>query len=129
MLSIIVGLAQINSVSNSKHSLMIKKVIFQKPIFWRLVLLIFAINSFIPPVAKANLESASVCSQDLSLEIDSIIDRPEFSKSRWGILVQNLSSGKTLYSRDRDKYFVPASNVKLLTSASALLELGGGVSD
>ncbi len=103
---------------------MIKKVIFQKPLFWRLVLLIFAINSFIPPVAKANLESASVCSQDLSLEINSIIDRPEFSKSRWGILVQNLSSGKTLYSRDRDKYFVPASNVKLLTTASALLELG-----
>ncbi len=88
------------------------------------IAILFAINPLIPSIAKANQESASVCPQDLSLEINSIIDRPEFSKSRWGILVQNLDSGKTLYSRDSSKYFVPASTVKLLTSASALLELG-----
>ena len=92
---------------------------------WKLFFLIFAINSCLPQVVRANSETAnSLCPQDLPLEINAIIEHPQFNKSRWGILVQNLSSGTTLYSRDRNKYFIPASNVKLLTTASALLELG-----
>ncbi|MBD0307353.1 MAG: D-alanyl-D-alanine carboxypeptidase/D-alanyl-D-alanine-endopeptidase, partial [Microcoleus sp. T1-bin1] len=43
---------------------------------------------------------------------------------RWGILIQPLSSTTTLYSRDAQKYFIPASNVKLLTTAAALQKLG-----
>ncbi len=92
---------------------------------WRWVLLVVAINSFLPQVVRANPKSPnSLCPQDLSLEINAIIDHPQFNKSRWGILVQNLSSGRTIYSRDHNKYFIPASNAKLLTAASALLELG-----
>ena len=41
-----------------------------------------------------------------------------------GILIQDLDSGCTLYSLDAEKYFIPASNAKLLTTAAALLELG-----
>ena len=36
------------------------------------IAILFAINPLIPPVAKANPESASVYPQDLSLEINSI---------------------------------------------------------
>ena len=96
----------------------------RKCAFGKLILLVFTFHSLFPPIAQANQKPVSVCNKNLSLEIDSIIDRPEFSKSRWGILVKNLDSGKVIYSRDRDKYFIPASNVKLFTSASALLELG-----
>jgi D-alanyl-D-alanine carboxypeptidase/D-alanyl-D-alanine-endopeptidase (penicillin-binding protein 4) len=39
-------------------------------------------------------------------------------------LIQPLSSTATLYSRDAQKYFIPASNVKLLTTAAALHKLG-----
>ncbi len=92
--------------------------------FGKLIFFIFTINFLLPSIAQADEKSVSGCNKNLSLEIDSIIDRPEFSKSRWGILVKNLDSGKVIYSRDRDKYFIPASNVKLFTSASALLELG-----
>ena len=46
------------------------------------------------------------------------------NRSHWGILVKNLDSGAIIYSRNSNKYFVPASNVKLLTTAAALLELG-----
>ncbi len=92
--------------------------------FWKRILLVFLINYFVPQAVKANAKPISDSCQKLALEIDSIIDRPEFSKSSWGILVKNLNSGKTIYSRDRDKYFIPASNVKLFTSASTLLELG-----
>ncbi len=66
----------------------------------------------------------SICPQQLGLAVDSVIDRPAFSRVRWGILVQSLSSGQTLYSRDAQKYFTPASNTKLLTTAAALQHLG-----
>ena len=66
---------------------------------------------------------AEDCNQDLG-EIATIINRPEFKRARWGILIQDLDSGCQLYSWDAEKYFIPASNAKLLTTAAALLELG-----
>jgi D-alanyl-D-alanine carboxypeptidase/D-alanyl-D-alanine-endopeptidase (penicillin-binding protein 4) len=70
-------------------------------------------------------ESAnSLCPAKLGAAIESVTNRPQFSRGRWGILIQTLSSSKTLYSRDAQKYFVPASNVKLLTTAAALHHLG-----
>ena len=68
-------------------------------------------------------QETKTCNRDLS-GIETIINRPEFKRSRWGILIQDLDSGCTLYSLDAEKYFIPASNVKLLTTAAALLELG-----
>jgi serine-type D-Ala-D-Ala carboxypeptidase/endopeptidase (penicillin-binding protein 4) len=68
--------------------------------------------------------SSSVCSGNLKAEIDKIITRPEWARSRWGILIQTLDSKEILYSLDAQKYFIPASNVKLLTTAAALLQFG-----
>ncbi|MFM9266805.1 D-alanyl-D-alanine carboxypeptidase/D-alanyl-D-alanine-endopeptidase [Tychonema sp. BBK16] len=68
--------------------------------------------------------SGNICAVDLGSKIDAIANRAEFSRSRWGILIQPLSSPITLYSRDSQKYFIPASNVKLLTTAAALQKLG-----
>ena len=75
----------------------------------------------ITPEVKA--QETKICNRDLS-GIETIINRPEFKRSRWGILIQDLDSGCTIYSLDADKYFIPASNAKLLTTAAALLELG-----
>ena len=41
-----------------------------------------------------------------------------------GVQVVRLSDGKTLFERDANRLFLPASNEKLLTSAAALVELG-----
>jgi D-alanyl-D-alanine carboxypeptidase/D-alanyl-D-alanine-endopeptidase (penicillin-binding protein 4) len=72
-------------------------------------------------------ESAdSLCPAELGAAIENITNRPQFNRGRWGILIQTLSSSRTLYSRDAQKYFVPASNVKLLTTAAALHQLGSG---
>lgn len=72
-------------------------------------------------------ESAnSLCPAKLGAAIESITNRPQFNRGRWGILIQTLSSSQTLYSRDPQKYFVPASNVKLLTTAATLHQLGSG---
>ncbi len=56
--------------------------------------------------------------------VDSLTDAPEFSNAHWGILIVDPSSGDTLYSRNAGKLFMPASNMKILTSSSALTKLG-----
>ena len=56
--------------------------------------------------------------------IDSLIEAPEFRSMHWGVLVVDPGRGETLYSRNADKLFMPASNQKLLTGATALTQLG-----
>jgi D-alanyl-D-alanine carboxypeptidase/D-alanyl-D-alanine-endopeptidase (penicillin-binding protein 4) len=56
--------------------------------------------------------------------IDSLIDVPEFRSTHWGVLVVDPGRGETLYSRNADKLFMPASNQKLLTGSTALTQLG-----
>jgi serine-type D-Ala-D-Ala carboxypeptidase/endopeptidase (penicillin-binding protein 4) len=46
------------------------------------------------------------------------------AKGDWGILVADAASGQALFERNADQYFVPASNMKLLTTALALAKLG-----
>ena len=42
----------------------------------------------------------------------------------WGLHVVDLETGKTVYSRNAAKLFVPASNAKLFSTSLALLRLG-----
>src|SRR5258707_12896350 len=46
------------------------------------------------------------------------------NKGEWGLLVVDAGSGETLFEQNADKYFVPASNMKLFTTALALAKLG-----
>jgi len=64
--------------------------------------------------------------RDASLRafIDSLVEAQEFSNAHWGILVVDPERGDTLYSRNAGKLFMPASNMKILTSATALTQLG-----
>jgi D-alanyl-D-alanine carboxypeptidase/D-alanyl-D-alanine-endopeptidase (penicillin-binding protein 4) len=45
-------------------------------------------------------------------------------KGAWGVLVTDAATGETLYARNADGYFMPASNAKLFTTALALATLG-----
>jgi serine-type D-Ala-D-Ala carboxypeptidase/endopeptidase (penicillin-binding protein 4) len=56
--------------------------------------------------------------------VDSILGSGATSKGEWGILVVDAATGKVLYEQNADKYFVPASNMKLFTTALALSKLG-----
>jgi D-alanyl-D-alanine carboxypeptidase/D-alanyl-D-alanine-endopeptidase (penicillin-binding protein 4) len=60
----------------------------------------------------------------LRAAIDSMADAPEFHNAFWGILVVDPETGDTLYSRNAGKLFLPASNMKIVTSSVALEQLG-----
>ena len=56
--------------------------------------------------------------------VDSLVDVPEFRSANWGIIIVDPGRGETLYTRNADKLFNPASNEKLLTGTTALVQLG-----
>jgi serine-type D-Ala-D-Ala carboxypeptidase/endopeptidase (penicillin-binding protein 4) len=66
----------------------------------------------------------SICPSQIPAAIDRIIDRPDLLRYRWGIVVGVLGGTNQLYNRDGDRLFIPASNVKLVTTAVALRQLG-----
>ena len=57
---------------------------------------------------------------------DSLLAQPEWRNAHWGVLIVDPSTGDTLYSRNAGKLFMPASNQKILTGATALAQLGTG---
>jgi serine-type D-Ala-D-Ala carboxypeptidase/endopeptidase (penicillin-binding protein 4) len=67
-----------------------------------------------PPSPLAELKSA----------IDSLVGDPKFRSAIWGILIVDPDAGDTLYSLNAGKLFLPASNMKIVTSTAALVELG-----
>lgn len=55
---------------------------------------------------------------------EKLVGAAPVDKGEWGLLVVDAATGDTLYEKNADKYFVPASNMKLLTTALALDTLG-----
>jgi D-alanyl-D-alanine carboxypeptidase/D-alanyl-D-alanine-endopeptidase (penicillin-binding protein 4) len=60
----------------------------------------------------------------LQEEIDAVISRPPLDQVNWGIRVADPERGQILYSRHGHLKFVPASNMKILATATALSLLG-----
>ena len=75
-------------------------------------------------VAQIFLEGDGICPRDIATEIEAIIETPEQKRSHWGILIETLNSEQILYQLNANRYFTPASNVKLFTTAAALYQLG-----
>ena len=53
-----------------------------------------------------------------------ILGSGEPAKGDWGLLIADALSGQVLFELNADKYYVPASNMKLFTTALALAKLG-----
>ncbi len=56
----------------------------------------------------------------------SILSAGNASKAEWGILIADEASGETLFEQNAERYFSPASNLKLFTTVLALATLGPG---
>lgn len=85
--------------------------------------LLLLLGSAVPLPAQPTPADSAARAQ-LAETIATTIDVPAFDGALWGIQVLNLQSGEVLYARNPDRSFVPASNVKLLTTAGALDRLG-----
>lgn len=77
-------------------------------------------------VAPAWGEAATAASSALAARIDEVLARPGLSRADWGIEVRDASTGAVLYQRGADRLFVPASNLKLIVSATAAHRLDPG---
>jgi D-alanyl-D-alanine carboxypeptidase/D-alanyl-D-alanine-endopeptidase (penicillin-binding protein 4) len=56
--------------------------------------------------------------------IDSMLGDPRFRNAFWGVLIVDPAHNDTLYARNADKLFLPASNMKVVTASVALAQLG-----
>jgi D-alanyl-D-alanine carboxypeptidase/D-alanyl-D-alanine-endopeptidase (penicillin-binding protein 4) len=56
--------------------------------------------------------------------VDAILARADVARGFWGVEIEELESGRVVYSHDADRLFTPASNTKLFTTAAALALIG-----
>ena len=67
---------------------------------------------------------ASAAFADLAKQINAIINQASQEKVQFGVSILEAESGRTLYSYNAEKPMVPASNMKIITTAAALEYLG-----
>jgi len=61
-----------------------------------------------------------VCPADLAPAMDAIVGRSQFASAQWGIQVSSLSTDQPLYTHNSERLLIPASNIKLMTTAAAI---------
>lgn len=69
-----------------------------------------------PAVSGQNLS-------DLQAKIRQVLFRPELRRGSVGVKIVSLDTGKTVFEQDAEKYFMPASNMKSFTIATAMERL------
>ncbi|MFC1565209.1 D-alanyl-D-alanine carboxypeptidase/D-alanyl-D-alanine-endopeptidase [candidate division KSB1 bacterium] len=84
-----------------------------------LLLLLILLNC----TAVRQLEQPQLPIDILRNEIDTILDDPRFYHGNIGLMIESLQTGEIVYQRDPYKLFMPASNMKLFTTAAALVRL------
>jgi len=86
------------------------------PVTWVALLLATAVFAASAP--------ASATGDDLRQQLDRIFSHRELQGLRMGLRVVSVTSRQVLYSYHADDLLIPASNVKLATTAAALYHLG-----
>ena len=56
--------------------------------------------------------------------VEAVLAEARADKGHWGVLVADAATGEVLYALNPQRYFTPASNTKLFTTALALATLG-----
>lgn len=74
--------------------------------------------------ADAYRMAPEFCQRDLDAAIASIVHDPRFRTAHWGILIEPIAEPTVLYQYNPDEFLIPASNIKLLTTAAALKVVG-----
>ena len=86
-----------------------------------LIFLLLSLSVFAAPKKK---DSDKAKTPSLASQIDTVMAEPDVARGFWGVDIESLDSGRTLYSLNADRLFTPASNTKLFTTATALALIG-----
>jgi D-alanyl-D-alanine carboxypeptidase/D-alanyl-D-alanine-endopeptidase (penicillin-binding protein 4) len=80
-----------------------------------------------PPSSPSPVPAAMAPRTDVErfrARVEAALASPRAQKSFWGVLVEEADTGERLFELNADRYFVPASNTKLFTTALAMSKLG-----
>jgi D-alanyl-D-alanine carboxypeptidase/D-alanyl-D-alanine-endopeptidase (penicillin-binding protein 4) len=90
--------------------------------------------NWLTPAGTAAMLLLAACTQTLSLppgaqvpwreQVDQVLADPALQGATVSLSVRDVTSGATLYQRNPDSLGVPASSLKLVTSAAAMAVLG-----
>src|SRR5690242_20232610 len=75
------------------------------------------------PVQGAS-KKHQLSSAKLTQDIEDIIAGPDSDRGFWGVEAMSLDSGRTIVALNSDKFFTPASNAKLFTTAAVFGLIG-----
>jgi D-alanyl-D-alanine carboxypeptidase/D-alanyl-D-alanine-endopeptidase (penicillin-binding protein 4) len=75
-------------------------------------------------VSKGKKPGVAAATRKFAERADTLLAAAPANKGEWGLLIIDAETGETLYELNADRYFVPASNMKLFTTALALAKLG-----
>ncbi len=77
-----------------------------------------------PKSVPYELKIAEEQKKKFGARVETILSGEQTAKGEWGILIVDAKNGETLLAQNADRYFIPASNMKLFTTALALAILG-----
>jgi D-alanyl-D-alanine carboxypeptidase/D-alanyl-D-alanine-endopeptidase (penicillin-binding protein 4) len=93
-------------------------------IFRALSLLMLLTGAVVAAPVRSQETKRSAPTEHFAARADALLAANPVSKGEWGLLIVDAASGEVLYEKNAASYFVPASNMKLLTTALALDKLG-----
>lgn len=76
------------------------------------------------PTARKDEKAIAAAQTRFASRVAELLGTGVAGRGAWGLLILDAETGQPLYEQNADKFFVPASNMKLFTTALALAKLG-----
>jgi serine-type D-Ala-D-Ala carboxypeptidase/endopeptidase (penicillin-binding protein 4) len=103
----------------------IARLVSRRGIRWAFCALnMLCVPQFAAGQEKGSQEKVSLATARFAGRVEGLLGSTPVDKGEWGLLVVDAESGATLYEKNANDYFLPASNMKLFTTALALDSLG-----